>query len=151
MNRPLPASTANSPPRLSRHTLYELGQKLLLVADTVKRQLDVVVPIVWDAVELAGRVAQQPVDVGGGDPPLPAPDARRPILARRAISATLSRAANWSMIRGRATCFCARFVIGGDRLETSTILSRDQGGDFLNKRSIPHPSRSANPMKVSVH
>jgi hypothetical protein len=47
INRALPASTAKQPAwdraRAVRHTLCELGQNLLLVADAVKQQLDVVV------------------------------------------------------------------------------------------------------------
>jgi hypothetical protein len=49
MNRPLSASTANSPPgpgRTVQHTLCKLERKLLLVADAVKQQLNVVVHIV---------------------------------------------------------------------------------------------------------
>jgi hypothetical protein len=65
---------------------------------------------------LAGRVAQEAVDAGFGEPALPAPD-RRPTPARRATSATLSRAAAPRMIRARATCFWAR-------LRSATIASR---------------------------
>ena len=66
-----------------------------------------------------------------GEPPLQRQTAGRPIWARLATSATLSRSAGARMIRARATCF-GRGYDGDDRLQTSTILSRDHGTHDLS-------------------
>ena len=43
-------------------------------------------------------------------------------------------------------------AIGDDRLETSTILSRDQGTDLLSHRgSMPRSHRLVNPLNASMH
>ena len=66
---------------------------------------------------LAGGIAQQAVDAGLGEPPLPAPDRRPADPGAPPTSATVSRSAEPRMIRARATCFWAR-------LRSATIAAK---------------------------
>jgi hypothetical protein len=101
---------------------------------------------------LAAGIAQQPLDPGFGEAPLPAPD-RRP-----ADSGAPGDLRNLQPAGGAQNDPSARHVllravaIGDDRLQTSTILGRDQRTDDLRHMpSIAHPPRLVNPLFASVH
>jgi len=101
---------------------------------------------------LAGRIPQQAVDAGPGKAPLPAPH-RRPADAgapgdigdRQPLGGVEDDSRPGHVLLGA-------IAIGDDRLETGTILSRDQRTDFLSHGGSISPSRPfVNPLNASVH
>jgi Domain of unknown function (DUF4062) len=101
---------------------------------------------------LAGGIAQQAIDPGFGEPPLPAPD-RRPAdagaPADRGHVQPVGRAENDPSPRH---VLLSAVAIGDDRLQTSTIFSRDQGTDCLSHGpSMTHLLGPVNPLFASAH
>jgi hypothetical protein len=100
---------------------------------------------------LAGGVAQQPVDPGLGEALLPAPHGRPAdpgAFGHRCDVQSIGRAEDdpspCHMLLGPV-------AIADDRLETSTILSRDERTHGLSHRgSMPRPCELVNPLNVSV-
>ena len=101
---------------------------------------------------LAGGIAQQTVDPGLGEPPLPAPD-------RRSADPGAPRDLGDIQSVGRAQddpsprdVLLGAVAIGDDRRQTSTVLSRDQRTyDLSHEPSIAHPLAFVNPLFASVH
>ena len=101
---------------------------------------------------LAAGVAQQPLDPSFGEPPLPAPH-RRP-----ADSSPLGHSRDRQPL-GRCQddpsprhVLLGAITIGDDRLQTSTILDRDQRTDDLSHEpNVAHPPALVNRLFASVH
>jgi len=100
----------------------------------------------------AGGVADEAIDAGFGEPPLPAPDRRPadPGAARYLGDAQpLGRMEDDSSPRHM---LLRAVAIGDDRPEPSAILSRHQGADILSHMpKMPHPPLVVNPPNASVH
>jgi hypothetical protein len=101
---------------------------------------------------LARGIAQQAVDPGLGEPPLPAPD------RGSADISPLGHFCDRQPVGRRQDDLSPRHVLLGavavadDRLETSTILSRHQRTDDLSHGpSIAPPPRLVNPLFASLH
>jgi hypothetical protein len=101
---------------------------------------------------LTGGVAQQAVDAGRNEALLPAPHRRSAdvgALGDLGDRQPLGRAKDDPSPRGM---FLGAVAIGDDRLETSSILSRDQWTNLLSHRSSVLRKRSlVNPLNASVH
>ena len=101
---------------------------------------------------LAGGIAQQPVDPGLGEAPLPAPH-RRPadrgpfghLRDRQPLGRRQNDLSPRHMLLGAV-------AIDDDRLQMSTIFRRDQRTyDLSHGSSIAHPPAIVNPLNASVH
>jgi hypothetical protein len=101
---------------------------------------------------LARGIPQQALDAGGDEALLPAPHRRAADLGVSCDlgdGQPLGRAKNDP---GPCAMLLRAVAIGDDRLETNTILSRDQGTDDLSHRgSMPRSHVAMNPLNASVH
>jgi hypothetical protein len=101
---------------------------------------------------LAGGIAQQTVDAGGGEALLPAPH-RGP--ADAGASGDLSDAQPLSRVEDDPSprhVLLSAIAIGHDRLEPSTIVSGNQGAkDLSHGPNMPHRPVFVNLLFVSVH
>jgi ArsR family transcriptional regulator, arsenate/arsenite/antimonite-responsive transcriptional repressor len=106
----------------------------------------------WRFARLAAGIAQQAVDAGFGKPPLPAPDRRATdpgAPCDRGHAHPLGRMEDDPSPRH---LLLGAVAIADDRLNTSTILSRDQGTDDLSHGpSIAHLLAFVNPLFASAH
>ena len=101
---------------------------------------------------LAGRIAQQALDAGLREPPLPAP-------YRRPADPGVPRHLGGAQLLGRCQddpsprhVLLGAVAIGDDRLEASTIRSRHQrANDLSHAPSMPQPRPFVNLMIASVH
>ena len=101
---------------------------------------------------LAGLVAQQALDPGLGEPPLPAPDRRPADPGAPGDLGDVQPVGRAEDDPSPRHVLLGAVAIGDDRLQTSTILSRDQRThDLSHAPSIAHPLCSVNPLFASVH
>jgi hypothetical protein len=101
---------------------------------------------------LAGRIAQQPLDPGLGEPPLPAPHRRPADLGAPADRGDAQPVGRVQNDPSPHHMLLRAIALGDDRLQTSTLVGRDQEtGDLSHAPSVAHPLGHVNPLYASVH